>query len=84
MNCTLVSCALLTCLDPTCTPVVPGEQSRADSDDSDDGASGDFGVQRKTLLLEQVQILDPEGHMKVVYPSRIDLSSDNFQVERDF
>ena len=63
-----------------------GVQDKPD-EDSDEGAAGDvmFATpQPKKLVLEQVQILDPEQHMKVVYPSRVDLSSDKFKVERDF
>ena len=39
---------------------------------------------RLSLLVEQVKILDVEGHMKVVYPSRADLSHPGIEVVRDY
>ncbi|XP_074641705.1 leucine-rich repeat-containing protein 47-like [Tubulanus polymorphus] len=40
------------------------------------------GVQK--LTIEQVKILNPEGQLKVVYPSRTDLSGDQYRVIRDY
>merc|ERR1712142_1347668 len=36
------------------------------------------------LIVEQVKILNPEGLMKVVYPSRTDLNSDEFEVVKNY
>ena len=38
----------------------------------------------KRLVVEQVKILDTEGVMKVVYPSRTDLHQEGFKVIRDY
>ena len=42
------------------------------------------GEGQQQLIVEQVKILDTEGHMKVVYPSRVDLVSNAFTVVRDY
>ena len=36
------------------------------------------------LVVEQVQILNPQGSMKVVYPARTDIATNSFQVIRDY
>ena len=36
------------------------------------------------LVVEQVQILNPQGSMKVVYPARTDIMSSAFRVIRDY
>ena len=55
--------------------------------DQEDGAGDDLGstVQGQLkLVVEQVKVTDPEGSMKVVYPSRADLDSPVFKVTRDY
>lgn len=63
---------------------LPGGNAVAVEDE--DGAAGGEGRQdyRQQLVVEQVKILDIEGHMKVVYPSRIDLTSEAYKVIRDY
>lgn len=38
---------------------------------------------QKTLIVEQVQILDTEGNMKAVYPSRADLPNEAIKIIRN-
>ena len=65
--------------------MVSGVKATGDEDDSDadEAAGGDASVKGKCLTVEQVQVLDAEGHVKVVYPSRVDLVSDSFRVIRE-
>lgn len=61
----------------------------SDSDsDSDDGVvfaeAGSSGKNAKTLVVEQVKIVDAEGGLKVLYPSRTDLNSELIKVIRNF
>ena len=44
----------------------------------------DETVGPQTLIVEQVQILDEEGNMKIVYPSRADLLGTEYKVVRDY
>ena len=37
----------------------------------------------QVLVLEQVKVVDSRNVLRVVYPSRIDLQSDAFRVDRD-
>merc|ERR1712025_77655 len=48
-------------------------------------ASGDgLLLEGQKLVVEQVKILDPEGTMKVVYPSRTDLQGEGFKVIKNY
>lgn len=48
-------------------------------------ASGDgLLLEGQKLIVEQVKIVDPEGTMKVVYPSRTDLQGDGFKVIKNY
>lgn len=52
------------------------------SAEGDEAAGG--ANKPKRLVIEQVRILDAEGAMKVVYPSRTDLQGEGFKVVRDY
>ena len=48
------------------------------------GATADGETGPKSLVLEQVRVVDIEGGLKVLYPSRTDLVSETFDIVRDF
>jgi len=50
------------------------------------GAAGGDGplLEGQTLTVEQVKIVDTEGIMKVVYPSRQDLQGDGFKIIKNY
>jgi len=54
------------------------------------GATGDADAAKaampshQCLVVEQVQILNPQGSMKVVYPARTDIMTSAFRVIRDY
>ena len=50
--------------------------------DSADGGDGE-GRTGNHLVVEQVRVVDTSGHLKTVYPSRIDLTDVPCVVERD-
>ncbi|XP_064620872.1 leucine-rich repeat-containing protein 47-like [Lineus longissimus] len=49
-----------------------------------DEASADEQKVPEKLIVEQVKILNAEGNMKDVYPSRTDLQSDSYEINRDY
>ena len=48
------------------------------------GAAAEAASTNQCLVVEQVQILNPQGSMKVVYPARTDIATNSFQVIRDY
>jgi hypothetical protein len=60
-------------------------QSQAETEGQDEATGGQpkLHVPEK-LIVEQVRILNFEGNMKDVYPSRTDLQNDAFEVCRDY
>nr|KAG5693032.1 hypothetical protein BaRGS_005656 [Batillaria attramentaria] len=61
-----------------------GEDEEEGADSAAKGGDGDGGRAStgERLVVQQVKILDEEGGLKVVYPSRTDLLDDGFVVDR--
>ena len=70
-------------------PKAAGATAKGDNSDSEDSDEGVvFQNLRltstiKTLIVEQVKVVDSEDTLKVLYPSRTDLSSDLIDVIRE-
>lgn len=45
--------------------------------------ASNFTNQRQRLVVEQVKVVDEDGSLKVLYPSRTDLQDDNYEVIRN-
>ncbi|XP_014675925.1 PREDICTED: leucine-rich repeat-containing protein 47-like [Priapulus caudatus] len=58
--------------------------SNATEEPSCEESPAEDGRHPGSLTVEQVRILDPEGQLKVVYPSRIDLQLEGVSVVRDY
>ena len=63
-----------------------GDSSSESSDDGVvfEGEEGEAKKPTKSLFVEQVKIVDNEGGLKVLYPSRTDLQNDGIKVIRSF
>ena len=61
--------------------VKPSDEEDSDADEAGGGDAG--SACGNHLTVEQVEVLNAEGHVKVVYPSRVDLVSESFRVDRE-
>lgn len=61
-----------------------GSDSDSDEDKVVFAGAGYGSKSAQRLVVEQVKIVDAEGRLKVLYPSRTDLNSDLIEVIRDF
>lgn len=61
----------------------PCEDPGGEGDD-EEVAEGPTLTQDQVLVLEQVRVVDESGGLKVLYPSRVDLQSPAFKVNRDY
>lgn len=57
--------------------------NNSDSEDSDEGVVFKNPSSTKTLLVEQVKVVNADGGLKVLYPSRTDLQSQAVKVIRE-
>ena len=62
---------------------VDGATGGGNNSDSDEGVVFEKKLQEK-LVVEQVKITDLEGNLRVIYPSRTDLTSEAIQLIRHF
>jgi len=54
------------------------------ANDSDDEASGLALTSEQVLVLQQVKVIDHLGGLRVIFPSRVDLQSSGYAVNRDY
>ena len=65
------------------TPDTVDGATGGDNSDSDEGVVFEK-KSREKLVVEQVKITDDKGNLRVIYPSRTDLTNEGIQVIRQF
>ena len=61
-------------------------QTDQDAEDEKENAATSISPsnKRKNMVVEQVKVVDLEGSLRVIYPSRVDLQHNAIEVIRDY
>lgn len=60
-----------------------GSEQPLASHDQQQEAEGAAVAMKQVLVVEQVKVIHSNGSLRVVFPSRVDLQSEVYRVERD-
>lgn len=60
------------------------EQDDEDGDEAKEDEDKSRGQSAQTLTVEQVKVIDSQGNLRVIFPSRVDLQNPNISVVRNY
>ena len=67
----------------TAAAAAPTAEAAAPPEESGDSAAAASQRTGEHLVLQQVKVIGQEGGLRVMYPSRVDLQSEAFVIQRD-